>query len=115
MNPSLADKVWLAQLSQDSDIDRLFDYVDDLLVAKSYDRVDALLEAVPVEQFSPEMLVGWLTITGKGWIRLSNQLAGSSGSVELPHRADFVRRVEAHLRATLNDDARVTNLLKGIN
>ena len=50
---------------QDADvaIDKLFDYVDDLLLKGEFTEVDAFLQIVDVEELSKELAVAVLSIT----------------------------------------------------
>lgn len=76
----------------DAALDRLFDEVDDLLVAGEFTKVDELLMELDLTRCSTTLLVGFLSIT----------LAAKK---KLFAREDFTRRVEQRLRALVPDRA----------
>jgi len=66
------------------DLDRLYDRVDDDLLAGRFDAVDNMLRDLDPSNMELDEVLGWLTIT-------------AAAKDKLPHRADFYDRA---VRAT---------------
>ena len=82
---------------EDTDLDVIFDHIDDLLIAGEFARVECVLALVDVTRLSTDAMVGFLSIT----------LAAKS---KLPYRRAFV----AMVRAALADLPGKGGLLKGL-
>jgi len=81
-------------------LDTLYDEFDTRLSTQDCAYCDALLARVNVEDFSPTLTLGFLTIS-------------VAARESLPARAAFYDRVAAHF-ATLFDGERCTRLLQGL-
>lgn len=100
MTPWLSEVYALvAENRNDKAIDRVFDEVDELLLAGDFAKVDELLSEVDLAKLNPALLIGFLTIT-------------NVARKKLLAREDFVQRVERRLRALAPE--RTEALLNGL-
>jgi hypothetical protein len=100
MTPQTAWRLINRERDVDVAIDRLFDYVDDLLLKEEFDEVNSFLQLTNVPELSSDMAVAVLSIT----------LAAKD---KLPAREGLYYRIRKELQSYFDSD-KTERLLKDL-